>query len=54
MRCNIKCKELPKRCPKCNSKLKGEKCKCGHVICQEKTNDEKRWERMLRYGESMW
>lgn len=50
MRCNLKCKELPKTCPKCGSRLKKEKCKCGHTVCQEKTNTEKRWERGLFYG----
>lgn len=51
MRCNIHNKQLPHNCPKCGSKLKSEKCKCGHVVCQEKTNEEKEYDRRLSYGE---
>lgn len=47
MRCNLKCKELPKKCPKCNKKLKSEKCTCGHRITQEETNEEKEYFRRL-------
>jgi predicted amidophosphoribosyltransferase len=43
MRCNIKVKELPDKCPKCGKKLKSEKCSCGHKVCQEETNQEKAW-----------
>lgn len=51
MRCNLSVKELPDKCPKCGVKLKSEKCKCGHVVCQEKTNEEKEYDRRLSYGE---
>jgi predicted amidophosphoribosyltransferase len=51
MRCNLKVKELPHKCPKCGSKLKSEKCKCGHKVCQEETNEEKAWMRRMSYGE---
>lgn len=54
MRCNLNCRELPKTCPKCGQRLKKEKCKCGHTVCQEKTNQEKAWERRLFYGVSWW
>ena len=54
MRCNIKVKELPKKCPKCGSKLKDEKCKCGHSVTQKKTNEEEAWFRRMSYGESLW
>lgn len=43
MRCNLKTTQLPSKCPKCGAKLKTEKCKCGHVVVQEKTNWEKAW-----------
>lgn len=51
MRCNFKAKQLPHKCPKCGAKLKTEKCKCGHQVCQEKTNEEKAWEQRMSYGE---
>ena len=54
MRCNIKVKELPKKCPKCGHKLKTEKCKCGHSVTQEKTNEEEAWFRRMSYGESLF
>ena len=54
MRCNLKNKELPKKCPKCNKKLKSEKCTCGHYVIQEETNEEKRYMRMLFYGETFF
>ena len=55
MRCYLKCKELPKKCPKCKKKLKSEKCTCGHHITQEKTNEEKEYMRRLTYGfPSLW
>ncbi len=50
MRCNIRAKELPHKCPKCGVKLKSDKCKCGHKVCQEDTNEEKVWlKRMASY-----
>lgn len=42
MRCLLNVKELPKKCPKCGKRLKSEKCTCGHTICQEPDNHEKR------------
>ena len=42
MRCNIKNKQLPAKCPKCRNKLKSEKCKCGHQVCQEEKKLMKR------------
>ena len=54
MRCNIKNKQLPSKCPKCGKKLKSEKCVCGHTVCQEETNQEKLWNKMTSYGESLW
>ena len=51
MRCNVKVKELPDKCPKCGTKLKSEKCKCGHKIWQEETSEEKAWMRRMSYGE---
>lgn len=42
MRCLLNVKELPKKCPKCGKHLKSEKCTCGHKICQEPDNHEKR------------
>ena len=53
MRCNIKVRELPHKCPKCGNKLKNEKCKCGHSVVQEKTNEEKAFFRRVSYG-SWW
>lgn len=53
MRCNIKNKQLPHKCPKCGNKLKSEKCKCGHQVCQEQTNYEKAWMRQMSYGEAI-
>jgi len=53
MRCNIKVKELPNKCPKCGSKLKTEKCKCGHTVTQKNTNLEEAWFRRMSYGESI-
>lgn len=51
MRCNIKTRQLPNKCPMCGSKLKTEKCKCGHKVSQEKTNEEKAWmSRMADYA----
>ena len=47
MRCNLKNKELPKRCPKCNKKLKSEKCICGHTVFQKETNEEIRYFKRL-------
>ena len=54
MRCNIKVKELPKKCPKCGNKIKNEKCKCGHFVSQKKTNLEEAWFKRVSYGESWW
>ena len=54
MRCNIKTRELPHKCPKCGAKLTSEKCKCGHILVQEKDNFEKEWERRMSYGESIF
>lgn len=42
MRCLLNVKELPKKCPKCGKRLKSEKCTCGHTICQEPDNHEKK------------
>lgn len=53
MRCNIKNKQLPHKCPKCGKKLNSTKCKCGHTVCQEETNEEKAWMRRMSYGESL-
>ena len=51
MRCNLSVKELPDKCPKCGKKLKSEKCSCGHMVCQEKTNTEKAWMNKMSYGD---
>lgn len=51
MKCNIKIKELPKKCPKCGNRIKREKCKCGHYIKQEDTAEEKAWFRRVSYGD---
>ena len=45
MRCLVRTRELPKKCPKCGKRLKKEKCQCGHVVCQEESNQEKAWMR---------
>lgn len=50
MRCNLKTTQLPSKCPKCGAKLKTEKCKCGHKVCQEKTNEEKAFFSRMSYG----
>jgi predicted amidophosphoribosyltransferase len=54
MRCNIKVKELPAKCPKCGIKLKTEKCKCGHTVTQKNTNLEEAWFRRMSYGETLF
>lgn len=54
MKCNLKTRELPHKCPKCGANLKSEKCKCGHILVQEKDNLEKEWERRMSYGESIF
>ena len=53
MRCNIRVKELPRKCPKCGNKIKKEKCKCGHCVTQKKTNEEEAWLQRAYYGESI-
>lgn len=53
MRCNVKIRELPDKCPKCGLRLHTEKCKCGHKVCQEETNEEKAWLRRRSYGETI-
>ena len=51
MRCYTQNKQLPHNCPKCGKKLKSEKCRCGHKVCQEETNEEKAWMRRMDYCE---
>ena len=53
MRCNIKVKELPRKCPKCGNKIKKEKFKCGHCVTQKKLMKKKLGSReylMVRAG----
>lgn len=40
MRCILKIKELPNKCPKCGKRLKSEKCTCGHKVCPEEFERE--------------
>lgn len=42
MKCLLRVKEIPKKCPKCGKHLKSEKCICGHTICQEPDKYEKK------------
>ena len=46
----LQIQSLVKKCPKCGNRIKKQKCKCGHVIYQEPTNEEKAMmKRMVDY-----